>query len=91
MNDQILLVDDDPATIQVLAQILSSVGKLRFAVTGEDALRLARASAPDLILLGSGSCPGLRARHRRRRSHHAGTRDRASFAERRAAPLEGRL
>lgn len=58
MNDQILLVDDDPATIQVLAQILSDVGNLRFAVCGEDALRLARASVPDLILLDA-EMPGM--------------------------------
>jgi len=58
MNDQILLVDDDPATIQLLAQILSDVGNLRFAVSGVDALRLARASVPDLILLDA-EMPGM--------------------------------
>jgi diguanylate cyclase (GGDEF)-like protein len=58
MNDQILPVDDDPATIELLAQILSDVGNLRFAVSGEDALRLARASVPDLILLDA-EMPGM--------------------------------
>jgi diguanylate cyclase (GGDEF)-like protein len=58
MNDQILLVDDDPATVQLLAQILSDVGNLRFAVSGEDAMRLARESVPDLILLDA-EMPGM--------------------------------
>ena len=58
MNDNILLVDDDPATIQLLTKILSDVGNLRFAVSGEDALRLARASVPDLILLDA-EMPGM--------------------------------
>ncbi len=51
MNDSILLVDDDPGVIQLLSRILANVGELRFATNGEDALRLAQASPPDLILL----------------------------------------
>jgi diguanylate cyclase (GGDEF)-like protein len=51
MNDSILLVDDDPGTVQLLGHILSGVGNLQFATSGEDALRMARQSAPDLILL----------------------------------------
>jgi diguanylate cyclase (GGDEF)-like protein len=51
VNDSILLVDDDPGVIQLLGRILSSVGDLRFATNGEDALRLAEESPPDLILL----------------------------------------
>jgi diguanylate cyclase (GGDEF)-like protein len=51
MNDNILLVDDDPGTVQLLGHILSGVGNLQFATSGEDALRMARKSAPDLILL----------------------------------------
>jgi diguanylate cyclase (GGDEF)-like protein len=47
----ILLVDDDPGAIQLLGSILAKVGQLRFATNGRDALRLARDSAPDLILL----------------------------------------
>jgi diguanylate cyclase (GGDEF)-like protein len=58
MNDNILLVDDDPATIQLLGRILSELGDLRFATNGEDALRLARESAPDLILLDA-EMPGM--------------------------------
>ena len=58
MNDNILLVDDDPGTIQLLGRILSDLGNLRFATSGEDALRLARESAPDLMLLDA-EMPGM--------------------------------
>ncbi len=51
MNDNILLVDDDPGAIQQMGHILSEMGDLRFATNGEEALRLAQDSAPDLILL----------------------------------------
>jgi diguanylate cyclase (GGDEF)-like protein len=51
VNDSILLVDDDPGVIQLLGRILATVGDLRFATNGEDALRLAQESPPDLILL----------------------------------------
>lgn len=51
MNDNILLVDDDPGAIQLMGRILADVGDLRFATNGEDALRLAQDSPPDLILL----------------------------------------
>jgi diguanylate cyclase (GGDEF)-like protein len=51
LNDRILLVDDDPGVIQALARILGDVGDLRFATNGEDALRLAQESVPDLVLL----------------------------------------
>lgn len=57
-KDNILLVDDDPATIQVLARMLSSHGNLRFAMHGLDALRLARESVPDLVLLDA-QMPGM--------------------------------
>jgi len=58
MSDNILLVDDDPGTIQLLSRILSDVGNLRFATSGEDALRLVRESAPDLMLLDA-EMPGM--------------------------------
>ena len=58
MDDDILLVDDDPSTIRVLAAILGDVGNLSFAISGEDALRMARESAPDLILLDA-EMPGM--------------------------------
>jgi diguanylate cyclase (GGDEF)-like protein len=58
MNDDILLVDDDPAMIQQLGRILAGLGSLRFATSGVDALRLARASLPDLVLLDA-EMPGM--------------------------------
>jgi diguanylate cyclase (GGDEF)-like protein len=54
----ILLVDDDPGAIQSMGRILASVGTLRFATNGNDALRLALDSAPDLILLDA-EMPGM--------------------------------
>src|SRR6202040_1975180 len=58
MSSDILLVDDDPDAIKLLSRILSGSGCLRFATTGEDALRLARESAPDLMLLDA-EMPGM--------------------------------
>lgn len=54
----ILLVDDDPGAIQLMGRILGSIGELRFATNGTDAMRLARESAPDLILLDA-EMPGM--------------------------------
>src|ERR1700733_4551476 len=54
----ILLVDDDPGAIQLMGRILANLGILRFATNGEDALRLANDSAPDLILLDA-EMPGM--------------------------------
>ena len=51
MNDNILLVDDDPRTIQIMGRILAPQGNLRFATSGQEALRLAHESPPDLVLL----------------------------------------
>ena len=48
---RLLLVDDDPGTIQVLSGILSVYPDQRFATNGPDALRLARELPPDLVLL----------------------------------------
>ena len=58
MNDNILLVDDDPSTIHLLGRMLADVGDLRFATSGKDALRLAHASPPDLVLLDA-EMPGM--------------------------------
>jgi diguanylate cyclase (GGDEF)-like protein len=58
VNDNILLVDDDPRTIQILGRILAQSGHLRFAIDGTEALRLARESVPDLVLLDA-EMPGL--------------------------------
>src|ERR1700735_1562043 len=57
-GSSVLLVDDDPGTIQLMGHILAGVGQLRFATNGNDALRLARESAPDLILLDA-EMPGM--------------------------------
>src|ERR1700730_14242320 len=58
MSSDILLVDDDPGAIMLLRRILSDSGNLRFATSGEDALRLAREAAPDLMLLDA-EMPGM--------------------------------
>ena len=58
MTDNILLVDDDPTTIQLLSRMLADVGNVRFATSGEDALRLAHESPPDLVLLDA-EMPGM--------------------------------
>ena len=50
--DRILLVDDNPANLQVLFQTLSGHGnRLLAAKNGEDALSIARKTRPELILL----------------------------------------
>lgn len=48
---QILLVDDDPSAILMLAAILKDIAEIRFATDGATALKLAHAEQPDLILL----------------------------------------
>ena len=47
----LLLIDDDPGSVQVLSRMLGGLGHLRFALSGADALALARASAPDVVLV----------------------------------------
>jgi diguanylate cyclase (GGDEF)-like protein len=47
----ILLVDDDPTAIRVLSRILSDYSPLRFATSGQVALKLARETVPDLVML----------------------------------------
>src|SRR5690242_9203085 len=48
---RLLLVDDDPAMIRIIGEMLAEFPNQRFATTGEAALALARESTPDLILL----------------------------------------
>ncbi|MDR5823273.1 response regulator [Caballeronia sp. LZ043] len=48
---RLLLVDDDPAMIRIIGEMLAECPDQRFATTGEAALALARESTPDLILL----------------------------------------
>jgi diguanylate cyclase (GGDEF)-like protein len=47
----VLIVDDDPLAVQILGAMLSEVGQVRFALSGMEGVRSARASPPDLILL----------------------------------------
>lgn len=51
MNPCILLVDDDPSMIQVMGRLLSGLGAVRFATTGQAALEQMRDATPDLVLL----------------------------------------
>jgi len=55
---EILLVDDDIASIQLVAALLADVADLRFAASGVDALRLACEHPPDLVLLDA-EMPGM--------------------------------
>ncbi len=48
---KLLLVDDDPMVIALLGNTLEGFGRLQFATSGIDALRLAQDTVPDLILL----------------------------------------
>jgi diguanylate cyclase (GGDEF)-like protein len=50
-NFSILLVDDDLMVVRVLNRILVNFSPLRFASSGLEALKLARESTPDLVLL----------------------------------------
>ena len=54
----ILIVDDDPGMVQALARVIRPLGRLRFATSGLDALRLMREAPPDLVLLDA-QMPGL--------------------------------
>jgi signal transduction histidine kinase len=47
----LLIVDDDPSAIQVMSRMLAQYPDQRFATSGEVALRLARESTPDLVLM----------------------------------------
>jgi diguanylate cyclase (GGDEF)-like protein len=47
----ILLVDDDSMSVRILSRILNEFAPLRFATSGRAALKLARESVPDLMLL----------------------------------------
>ncbi len=47
----ILLVDDEPANIQVLFAALQNLGKVQFATNGKKAIQLAEETPPDIIFL----------------------------------------
>ncbi len=48
---RLLLVDDDPSAIQIMSRMLAQYPEQQFATSGQVALRLARQSPPDLIVL----------------------------------------
>jgi diguanylate cyclase (GGDEF)-like protein len=56
---QLLLVDDDPGMIQVMAKALHGMGRLRFATSGVQALAQMADDAPDVVLLDA-DMPGLK-------------------------------
>ena len=58
---RILVVDDAPSTVRLLCRILQGVGTLRFALSGEHAMAIARAWRPDLIIadIQMGAMSGL--------------------------------
>ena len=47
---KILIIDDEPSIVHVLARTLLGMGMLRFAVRGEDALRVLAEDPQDLVL-----------------------------------------
>ena len=57
-GSDILLVDDDPGVIQALSRVLKPLGRLRFAMSGDDALRRMAQAVPDLVLLDA-QMPGM--------------------------------
>jgi diguanylate cyclase (GGDEF)-like protein len=48
---RILIVDDDPSNVELLAQIFEEEYEVLFATSGERALEVAATSQPDLVLL----------------------------------------
>ena len=57
-SPSLLVIDDDPGSVQVLGRMLAGLGHLRFALSGVDALALALASAPDVVLVDA-EMPGM--------------------------------
>ena len=58
MSQSILIVDDNTGMVQLMARMLKGVARLRFATRGDEALKLMRESAPDLVLLDA-EMPGM--------------------------------
>lgn len=58
MPTSLLLVDDDPKLVQLMGRLLGDMGRIRFATSGEAALRQATVERPDLILLDA-EMPGM--------------------------------
>ncbi|MFG6466262.1 diguanylate cyclase domain-containing protein [Roseateles sp. BYS87W] len=55
---ELLLVDDDPGMIQVMAGALKGMGRIRFAMDGHQALAKVHEHVPDLVLL-DGDLPDI--------------------------------
>jgi len=51
IRQRILIVDDEPANIKVLGEMLMHDYQISFAGSGEEAISLASSTAPDIILL----------------------------------------
>lgn len=51
VRQTVLIVDDAPANIELLSEVLESEYEVLFALSGEDGLNIAFEEAPDLILL----------------------------------------
>lgn len=47
----ILIIDDEPANVQVLFAALRNMGKVQFATTGKKALEIANQTIPNVVLL----------------------------------------
>lgn len=58
MEHNILLVDDDPGMIRVMASVLAGLGQFRFATDGESAIKLMNEHQPDLLILDA-ELPGM--------------------------------
>lgn len=58
MSASILLVDDDPLLVQMMGAMLAELGRVRFATSGEAALRQMAQEVPDLVLLDA-EMPGM--------------------------------
>lgn len=58
MEFNILLVDDDPGLIRVMAGMLTGLGQFRFATNGEAALQMVHDWQPDLLILDA-ELPGM--------------------------------
>lgn len=55
---QLLIVDDDTTNIRVLGEVLRGIGRIFFATDGEQAVRAALRTPPDVVLLDA-EMPGL--------------------------------
>jgi diguanylate cyclase (GGDEF)-like protein len=58
MSASILVVDDDPLLVQMIGAMLGDLGRVRFATSGEAALRMLAQEPPDVVLLDS-EMPGM--------------------------------